>query len=193
MFQIDNKLISHDIFEQRFSCDISKCEGFCYVDSESGEPLEDEETLILEKIFPLISPFLQKKARKIIEKQGTWEIDFENEKVTPLINGGECAYAVFEDNICKCAIEIAYNKGLIDFVKPISCHLYPIRISKFQDVEALNYHSWHVCEFARELGKKTDIPVFRFLKAPIIRKYGEKFFHEMEEIEKNLLNDHQLA
>jgi hypothetical protein len=186
MYQIDNILISRDIFEQHFCCDLSKCEGYCCVEGQSGAPLEDEETIILEKILPDIAPFLQKSALKIVKEKGTWETDFDNDKVTPLINGCECVYAIFEDNICKCAIEKAYNKGIIDFAKPISCHLYPIRISKFQEYEALNYHSWYVCEVARELGKKSNISVFRFLKAPIIRKYGKKFFQKMEEIEKTL-------
>jgi hypothetical protein len=126
---------------------------------------------------------LQKRACEIIAEKGAWETDFDGEKVTPLIDGKECAYAYFEGKICKCAIERAYNMGIIDFIKPISCHIYPIRVSKYQEFEALNYHQWHVCECARKLGKKENIPVFRFLKTPIIRKYGEKFFQELEEIE----------
>lgn len=181
MIQIEDKLISRDIFEKRFCCDLSKCEGYCCVEGSSGAPLENEETEILEKIFPVIRPFLQEKAQKIIEEKGTWEIDIDYDKVTPIIDGEECVYAFFEGNICKCAIEKAYNEGLIDFAKPISCHIYPIRITKYKEFEALNYHEWHVCEPARDLGKKNDIPVFRFLKKPIIRKYGEKFYNEMEE------------
>jgi len=180
MLQIDDKIISRDIFEKCFSCDVSKCEGYCCVEGQYGAPLEDEEAIILEKIIPKIRPFLQKKALKIIDKAGAWTIDHENEKVTPIINGKECVYAYFEENICKCAIEKAYNEGIVDFIKPISCHIYPIRISKYKDFEALNYHEWHVCAPAKEAGNEKNIPVFRFLKEPIIRKYGEKFFEKME-------------
>ena len=188
MVQIENKLVSLDIFKKRFCCDLFKCNGFCCVEGQSGAPLEDEETVILEKIVPVITPFLQEKALNIIAEKGAWEIDFDNEKVTPLINEAECVYAIFEDNICKCAIEKAYNEGLIDFIKPVSCHLYPIRISKLNDYDAINYHSWYVCKYAEESGRKKDIPLFRFLKEPIIRKYGESFFHELEIVEKEILN-----
>ena len=189
MIQIDNKIISRDIFEQRFCCDVSVCEGYCCVEGNSGAPLEDEEAPILEAILPVVRPFLQESALKSIAEKGAWETDFENEKVTPLIDGKECVYAYFDGNICKCAIEKAYNEGLIDFVKPISCHLYPIRISKYQDVEALNYHSWYLCTGACESGENQNIPVFRFLKSAIIRKYGEQFFKDMEEVEKELRVD----
>lgn len=187
MIQIDDKIISLDIFEQRFTCDLSKCEGYCCVEGESGAPLEDEETAILEEILPVIRPFLQHDALEVINRVGAWVIDADGDKVTPLINGRECVYAYYEGRICKCAIEKAYSEKLVNFVKPISCHLYPIRISRFQDFEALNYHAWYVCAPARELGRKTGIPLFRFLKEPIIRKYGEAFFSEMEEVEKALL------
>ena len=180
MIQIEDKIISRDIFEKHFSCDLSECKGFCCVEGQSGAPLEDQETAILENILPIIRPFLQEKAWEVIEKKGAWETDTDGEKVTPLIiDKEECVYAFFEGNICKCAIEKAYNEGLIDFPKPISCHLYPIRISKYKDFEALNYHNWHVCKPARDLGKKNNTPVFLFLKEAIIRKYGEKFYDEM--------------
>jgi len=188
MVQIQDKIVSLDIFQQCFTCDLSQCEGFCCVHGESGAPLEETETAILEEILPVVRPFLQKSAQKVIDKTGAWVIDNENEKVTPLNNGKECIYAFFEEKVCKCAIEKAYEEGLTDFIKPISCHLYPIRISKFQNFEALNYHSWHVCKAARQLGCKLEVKVFRFLKEPIIRKYGEDFFNEMVEVEKNLNN-----
>ena len=187
MIQIDDKIISLDLFEKRFVCDISKCMGFCCVEGESGAPLEDNETAILENILPHIRPMLSDKALKIIDKKGAWEIDCDGDKVTPIINGRECVYAYYDENkICKCAIEKAYIDGLIDFRKPVSCHLYPIRISKHNDFEAVNYHTWHICAPARELGNKLGTSLFRFLKEPIIRKYGEAFFHEMEEAEKVL-------
>ncbi len=187
MVQIDDKIISLDIFERHFVCDLPRCLGACCVEGESGAPLDDEETEILDAIFPVIKSMLSPKAVEIIEKKGTWEIDSDGDKVTPIINGKDCVYTYFDEaGICKCVIEKAFNEGLIDFKKPVSCHLYPIRITKYADFEALNYHTWHVCSVARELGQKVGLPVFRFLKDPIIRKYGEAFYHEMEEAERLL-------
>jgi hypothetical protein len=187
MVQIDDKLISLDIFERRFICDLSKCKGACCVEGESGAPLEDEETKILEEIFPHVKPMLSAKALEVIEKEGKWITDFDGDKVTPIINGKECVYTYFdEDGTCKCAIEKAYNDGLIDFPKPISCHLYPIRVSKYKAFEALNYHDWKICCAAKVLGEKHGVATFRFLKNPIIRKYGEAFYNEMEVSEKIL-------
>lgn len=183
MVQIDDKIISLDIFEKHFVCDLSKCLGSCCVEGESGAPLEDEETAILEDIYPKIKHLLSPEAVEIIERSGTWETDADGDKVTPIIHGRECVYTYFDSNgICRCAFEKAYEEGLINFKKPISCHLYPIRVDKYSGYEALNYHSWPVCDPARELGKKMGLPVFRFLKESIIRKYGEKFYEEMEEV-----------
>lgn len=190
MIQIDDKIISLDIFERHFTCDLPRCIGTCCVEGESGAPLEDCETEILDTIFEVIKPMLSKKSLDIIKEKGTWEIDSDGDKVTPIINGKECVYTYFDnDGICKCVIEKAFNEGLIDFRKPVSCHLYPIRVTKYNDFQALNYHQWYVCAPARELGAKKGIPVFRFLKDPIVRKYGELFFKEMEEAEKLLRED----
>jgi hypothetical protein len=187
MIQIDDKLISLDLFERHFICDLPKCKGGCCVEGESGAPLEDEEVAILESIFPVIKSELSEKALEEIEKKGVWEVDDEGDKVTPIINGKECVYTYFDEKgVCKCTIEKAYNEGLIDFKKPVSCHLYPIRVTKYNDFEALNYHQWHVCGPARVLGKSKGVPVFSFLKEALIRKYGEAFYKEMEEADKLL-------
>ncbi|MCL2072787.1 MAG: DUF3109 family protein [Marinilabiliaceae bacterium] len=184
MLQIQNTIISLEVFEQFFVCDLSNCGGICCVHGVSGAPLEDDETIIIEQILPIVFPFLNKSAQKVIEKKGAWTIDFDNDKVTPLNNGQECVYAILEENICKCAFEMIYEEGLTDFIKPISCHLYPIRITKYKNFEAMNYHSWQVCEAARNLGKKSETALFHFLKEAIIRKYGETFFKEMKVFEK---------
>ncbi|MGQ1889077.1 DUF3109 family protein [Thermophagus sp. OGC60D27] len=189
MVQIDDKIISLDIFEKRFVCDLPHCLGSCCVEGESGAPLEDEETEILDEIFPAIRHLLSPEAVEIVEKNGTWEVDPDGDKVTPIIRGRECVYTYFDqEGVCRCAIEKAYNEGLVNFKKPISCHLYPIRVDKYENYEALNYHLWPVCNPARELGQKIGVPVFRFLKEPIIRKYGERFYEEMEDIFKYLEN-----
>ncbi len=187
MLQIDDKIISLDLFERHFICDLPRCLGACCVEGESGAPLEDAETEILDTIFPIIKPMLSDQALEVINKTGTWNIDSDGDKVTPIINGKECVYTYFDENgVCKCTIEKAFNEGLIHFKKPISCHLYPIRVTRYNDFEALNYHQWHVCAPARVLGAKANVPLFKFLKEPITRKYGEAFYMEMEEADKLL-------
>ncbi|TRX66471.1 DUF3109 family protein [Carboxylicivirga sp. M1479] len=187
MIQIDDKIISTDIFEKRFVCNLDKCKGECCVEGESGAPLEDEETSILEEIYEIVKPYLKPKAIEEVEKQGKWVIDSDGDKVTPIINGKECVYTYFdEDGVCKCAIDKAHQEGLIDFKKPISCHLYPIRITKYPDFEGLNYHSWHLCGPARELGTNLGVPIYKFLKEPLIRRYGQAFYDEMEDVEQTL-------
>lgn len=190
MIQIDDKIVSTDIFAKRFVCNLDACKGECCVEGESGAPLEDEETTILEDIYPIVEPYLSEEAKSQIAKVGKWEIDSDGDKVTPIINGRECVYTYFdEQGICKCAIDKAYQEGKITFKKPISCHLYPIRTTKYPDFEALNYHSWHICGPARELGTKLGLPVYKFLKEPIIRKYGEAFYNEMESVEQTLKDE----
>ena len=187
MVQIDDTLISLDLFEKKFVCDLDACKGICCVEGESGAPLEDEEAKILDQIYPLIKPYLLPKAIEEIEAQGKWVIDWEDDKVTPIINGDECVYTCFDSNgMCKCAIEQAYNDGVVTFKKPISCHLYPIRVNKVNGMDALNYHKWKICHAAVVLGRKANVSVYQFLKEPIIRKYGEEFFEQMESIEIEL-------
>ncbi len=128
MVQIDDKIISLDVFKEHFLCDLPKCLGSCCVEGESGAPLEEEETKVLDEIYPKIKTLLSPEAVEIIEKNGTWETDSDGDKVTPIIHGRECVYTYFDgEGVCKCAIEKAYDEGTVDFKKPVSCHLYPIR------------------------------------------------------------------
>jgi hypothetical protein len=184
MVQIDDKIVSLDIFEKYFTCDLSKCLGICCVHGDSGAPLEEEEEELIEKYIDKIKPYLTPEGVSVIEQYGVATLDFDTELVTPLVGDNEeCAYSYFSDNgICLCGIEKAYRNGDIPFNKPISCHLYPIRIKKFRGITALNYDQWHVCSPAIDLGKKEKKPVFMFLKEPITRKFGEKFFDTLMEI-----------
>lgn len=193
MVQIDDKLISLDIFEKRFVCNLGVCKGECCVEGESGAPLEDHETVILEELLPQLRPFLSKKALKEIDKHGAWVVDADGDKVTPILGGKECVYTYFDDQgICKCAIEKIHSEGKTDFKKPISCHLYPIRITKYPTYEALNYHTWPICHPARELGGNLGVPIYKFLKEPIQRRYGTAFYDEMVDVEKTLRENGQL-
>lgn len=183
MIQIEDKLISEEIFSEEFVCNLSKCKGICCVEGDAGAPLDKEEAQILENIYDKIKPYLTPEGIEAIEKQGKWEIDpNDGEYVTPLINNVECAYVTYDERgYTKCAIEKAYEDGVIDWQKPISCHLYPIRVTEYSSFTALNYHEWEVCSDACTLGKELQVPVYKFLKTPLIRKYGESFYSELSD------------
>lgn len=187
MIQIGDKIVSKDLFDQKFICHLEKCEGNCCVFGDSGAPLEDEEVERLEQNVKGIKPYMRAEGLREISEQGTWVVDTDGDKVTPLVGREECAYVVYEDGIAKCAIEKAYEDGSIAFQKPVSCHLYPIRVNKLKNAVALNYHRWSICEPARILGEKVGEPVFRFLKDPITRVYGSDFYDELETVYNELI------
>ena len=180
MIEIDNKLLVSELFKKEFVCNLSACKGACCVQGNAGAPVEQEEVAILESIYSKVAPYLTDAGRKAIENQGT-SVDGSGEKETPLINGKECAYTIFEmDGTAKCGIEKAHSDGEIDWKKPLSCHLYPIRITKYSSFEALNYDRWSICNAACALGEELKVPVYKFLKEPLIRKYGPDFYKEVE-------------
>lgn len=182
MIQIDDKLISEDLFSEEFVCNLAKCKGICCVEGDAGAPLDEDETKILDEIYPKIKSYLRPEGIQAIEEQGTYTLDFEGDLVTPLVNNAECAYVIFDEKgYTKCAIEKAYEDGVIDWQKPISCHLYPIRITEYSNFSAINYHEWDICSDACTLGKELGVKVYQFLKKPLIRKYGEKFYQTLSE------------
>ena len=182
MIQIDDKLISEDLFSEEFVCNLAKCKGICCVEGDAGAPLDENETKILDEIYPKIKPYLRPEGIQAIEEQGTYTLDFEGDLVTPLVNNAECAYVIFDEKgYTKCAIEKAYEDGVIDWQKPISCHLYPIRITEYSNFSAINYHEWDICSDACTLGKELGVKVYQFLKKPLIRKYGEEFYQILSE------------
>lgn len=183
MIQIDDKLISEDIFAESFVCNLTKCKGACCVDGDTGAPLEKEELAILDDIFPKVKPYLRSEGVKAIEEQGTWVIDdYDGGYVTTLVNGIECAYVIFDEKgTTKCGIEKAYEDGAVDWKKPISCHLYPIRVNEYKTFTALNYHEWNICKDACTLGSELQVRIYQFLKEPLIRKYGPEFYQTLTE------------
>ncbi|MEX2593127.1 MAG: DUF3109 family protein [Anditalea sp.] len=186
MILVGKAVISDDIKENFFVCDLGKCKGACCVEGDAGAPLEDEETSVLEEIYPMIKDYITEEGREVIEKQGTWVIDRDGDKGTPTIgNNGACAYSIKDEKgILKCGIEQANLEGRVGFKKPVSCHLYPIRVTKYDDFEALNYDRWHICDAACVLGNKLGVPIYKFLKEALIRKYGESWYQELvQEIE----------
>ena len=189
MFQLGKTIVSEDIIEKDFVCNLAACKGACCVEGNAGAPVEPEEAAILKKIYPKIREYLTDKGRNSIEKQGTSVAGIGGLE-TPLNDGKECAYTVFDpDGTAICGIEQVYNDGGVDWKKPISCHLYPIRIARYTDFEALNYDRWSICSDACALGEELKVPVYRFLKEPLIRKYGPAFYNELEEVAAHLSGD----
>ncbi len=186
MMEIGDKVVSLDLISCKFACDLEQCRGVCCVEGESGAPLEPEELQILEEEYPGIRPFLRDEGLRAIEAQGKWVVDADQETVTPLIGGKECAYVVFEGSTARCGIERAYEAGATSLQKPISCHIYPIRLKQYKGFTAVNYDRWPICDPARAYGEKMNIPVFRFLRQAIIRKYGEEFYRKLEIVEQTI-------
>ena len=186
MLQIGKTIISLDILELKFACNLTKCKGACCVYGESGAPLEEEESEILNKIYPIIKTYLRDEGIQAIKKNGTSLYDSDGDRVTPLIDGKECAYTCFEDDIVKCAIEKAYNDNVIEFQKPISCHLFPLRLKKYPEFIAVNYSRCDFCKPAIEKGTNENVQLFVFLKDSLVRKFGNEWYKELK-ISKSLL------
>ena len=180
MIKIGDVLVSDDIRDKEFVCNLEKCKGACCVEGDFGAPLEDDELEKLKEIYPQVKPYLTKEGIKAIEEQGTHVLDEDDDFSTPTIGGKECAYSIYDKNgVLKCGIEQAYYDGKITWKKPISCHLYPIRITKKKNFEAVNYHKWEICTAACTLGKELQVPLYKFLKDALVRKYGSAWYAEL--------------
>lgn len=183
MFQLGKTIVSEEIIEKDFVCNLSACKGACCVDGDAGAPLELDETKILETIYPKVKPFLRKEGIAAIEAQGAFITTEKGEHETPLIDGADCAYVFFDKKgTALCAIEEAYNQGEVDWKKPVSCHLYPIRVKDYTEFSAVNYHKWEICDDACTLGKELQVPVYKFVKQALIRKFGEDWYMELEKV-----------
>ncbi len=182
MIAIKNTLVSENLLEKKFVCDLSACKGACCVEGESGAPLEESEIQKLEDSYQNVRPYMNKKGIKAIEKQGKYVVDSDGDFVTPLVGKEkECAYVFFDENkIAKCAIEQAWLDKKIEWQKPISCHLYPVRITKHKHYDAVNYHHWKICKPACECGQQLQVPVYKFVKSGLVRKYGKQWYKELE-------------
>jgi len=181
MIIIEKTIVSDDLLEKEFVCALDKCKGACCVEGDSGAPLDWEETSVLEDIYEQVKPFMTAEGKDAVKKYGTWLIDSEGDFVTPLVNGvKQCAYSFFENGIAKCAIERACREGKTDFKKPISCHLYPVRITKHDSYDAVNYNRWAICSPACANGKQLGVSVYEFVKDALIRKYGENWYDQLK-------------
>lgn len=187
MFQLGKTIVSEEIIEKDFICNLSACKGACCVAGDAGAPLEENEAKILKEIYPKIKPFLRKEGIEAIEKEGTFVKSDWDELETPLINNEDCAYVIFDDKkTALCGIEEAYNQGEISFKKPVSCHLYPIRVKDYKEFAAVNYHKWEICDDACTLGKELQVPIYKFVKQALIRKFGEDWYSELEKVAEKL-------
>ena len=182
MIAVGETLVSEDLLKKKFVCDLNACKGACCVQGASGAPLEDDELTVLDDIYPKIEKYIPLSGRAAIHEQGRHLVDSDGEQVTPLVNGKHCAYTYFEKGRALCAIEKAFKDGVTDFRKPVSCHLYPVRIEKTQVYDSVKYQRWDICKPACRLGEDLKVPVYRFVKDGLIRKYGKKWYAELERV-----------
>lgn len=180
MIIIDNTLVSEEIFDVHFICDVPVCKGACCVEGDSGAPLEEEEIGAIEDALDAVMPYMTAAGRSTVLQQGVFDFDADGHFVTPLNQGKECSFTYFVDGEARCAIEQAWTDGRSAFRKPVSCHLYPIRLSKVGDHIAINHHHWHICVPAKLFGKKEGVRVYQFLREPLIRKFGESWYEKLE-------------
>lgn len=186
MIQIQDTIVSEEILERKFVCNLNACKGACCVQGDAGAPLEYEELEELENVFEVVKPYLSEKSIAALEED-LYTVDTDGDYVTQLVDGKECAFVFFdEQNITKCSIEQAYIDGKTSFKKPISCHLFPVRLSKIADYTAVNYAYWDICDDACKLGEELGVKTYQFLKEPLIRRFGEEWFKELTLVDEAL-------
>lgn len=180
MIPLDNTMVSDDIRDTWFCCNLGHCKGGCCVEGDAGAPLDEEEISLFEDYLEFIFPYMLHGGKEAVKSLGVFDYDADGNFVTPLVNGKECAFVYFEDGVARCAIEKAYQEKAIPFPKPLSCHLYPIRIKKLSNgTDSLNYHKWTICNKALERGYTEKIRLFSFLEQALIRKYGRTWYNRL--------------
>ena len=186
MYLIQEILVSDEVFTKKFVCHIDKCKGACCWEGDYGAPVSDSELEEIEKAYDIVKDYLPEKSNDIITQQGKFVYDKRyGGNVTPLLENGSCAYLIKDQNgNAICSFQKAYNDNKINFIKPISCQLYPLRVKSNEEsgFEAINYDEWDICSPACDLGEELAMPVFRFVKDAIVRKYGQIFYEEMERV-----------
>jgi hypothetical protein len=182
MFAVDHVLVSEELLDAPFCCNLSACLGGCCVQGDSGAPLEAEERAELEEILPVVRKYLRPEALEVIEEKGVWEEISTGQFATTCVGGAECVFVTYEGPVAKCSIQRAYQEGRVGFPKPISCHLFPVRVENFGDLDALNYERIGMCDAAVRKGRRQGIPLHQFLREPLIRKYGEAWYDKFEDV-----------
>lgn len=192
MIEIDDKIVSLDLLRECFTCDLGRCKGICCVEGNAGAPLEIEEIDMLEAEYEHYKPYMTPEGIAAVERQGFMVVDGEGDYTTPLVDDAECAYSYTENGVTLCAVERAFREGKCAFLKPISCHLYPIRVVRFSNGSlGLNYHRWEVCRPAVACGQRLGIPLYKALREPIVRRFGEEFYRALETAEEFLREQEQ--
>ena len=180
ILEVGGVLLSSDILTEYFCCDYEKCKGICCVEGDAGAPVTLDEVTAIEESVDTVWPDLSASAQSVIDKQGVAYTDKDGDLVTSIVRGKDCVFTCYDGDSCLCALEKAYRSGKTRFCKPISCALYPIREKRFKGgLIGLNYHRWDVCKDAREKGKALGLPVYQFLKEPLIRRFGEAWYKEL--------------
>lgn len=179
MLQIGNTIVSLDLIETFFCCDLDKCKGQCCVEGDAGAPLSKEEEKTLRNTWKSVREYMSEEAISEVEKNSVAYIDSEGDLVTTILNGKDCAFTCYNNGICLCSLEKAYRENKIDNIKPISCSLYPVRLTEYPTFIAVNYHKWDVCEPALEKGKEKGLRLYEFLKEPLIRRFGQEWYDEL--------------
>lgn len=189
LIEIDNKIVTDELFKSKFVCDLESCKGACCIEGDDGAPLKSEEVGIIEGLLPKIKPYMTAEGIAVVEKEGVSHIDEEGEAVTNLVADGACVFVTYDERgIAKCAIEKAYRNGDTDWKKPISCELFPIRAKKYHSFTALNYEKIDICDPGCKLGEKLSVPLYKFLKEPLVRSFGPEFFQSLEEVAVEIEN-----
>jgi hypothetical protein len=189
ILQVGDKLLSMDLITECFSCNLDECHGACCIEGDSGAPVTLDEELELEELVPVVQSNLTHAAQRVIKNQGVAYTDTDGTLVTSLVDGRNCVFTTMDNGCCHCAIEKACRAGKTSFLKPLSCHLYPIRVSRVGDLWALNYHRWNICADAVRKGRAEHMPIYRYLKEPLTRAFGEAWYaeleHTVEELKRN--------
>ncbi|MDR3193873.1 MAG: DUF3109 family protein [Tannerella sp.] len=181
MLQIDETLVSLELIERCFCCDLAHCKGACCIEGDAGAPLTRDEFDLLRNILPVLWDDLSPQAQAVIRRQGIGYIDRDGEIVTSIVDGEDCVFTCYDaDGTCCCTIEKACREKRIDFLKPLSCHLYPVRVTQHRTFQAVNYHHWKICHSAELCGAQKGLPVYRFLREPLIRKFGQDWYEELD-------------
>lgn len=181
MLIVQNCIISEDICDICFCCPLRRCKGECCVEGDAGAPLTDSEVILLQQLLPKIEPYMTDGGKDAVRQHGVCEPDCTEEPCTTLIDGKECAFVTWQDGMALCAIEKAYREGKTDFIKPISCHLYPLRLADYGEFISVNYHRWKVCRCAVQEGAIQGTPLYIYLKEPLIRRFGQQWYGELTE------------
>lgn len=181
MLQIQDTLVSLDLLERHFLCDLASCKGECCIEGDAGAPITEDERREIENLLPGIIDDLSPAAREVIARDGVAYVDEEGDLVTSLVASGQCVFATFgPGGMCYCAIEKAWREGRVGFMKPISCHLYPVRIKEYPTFTAVNYHRWKICKCAETLGRAKGLRAYKFLREPLVRRFGQEWYDELD-------------